>query len=280
MQDIEQLLQEALELGDQGSWAEMADVLARGLKESPNDPYLLCWLGVAQRELGNDGVAYEYFRRCLAEEPSDPHILALAGSGLAALDDPEAESVLRLAALSAPDVPMARLQYGAYLAREGLFEEAMIHLRAAVDLAPDDPAMHSELGTALALQGDAQGAITELETTLELAPDDSWSRLLLGLLYAEQGRLEEAAEELVRAAEERQDDAEAHVLAALASAAVGWEEAAQTALVRAGYVAQRADAQLLEEAEERVAEGPESARGMLLETVGPSVLRERLSQPL
>ncbi|HEX7089382.1 MAG TPA: tetratricopeptide repeat protein [Longimicrobiales bacterium] len=280
MADVEQVLHEALALGDEGSWAEMADVLARGLEESPDDPYLLCWLGVAERELGNEGMAYEYFRRCLAEEPADPHLLALAGSGLAAFDDPEAEAALRLAALSAPDLPTARLQYGAYLAREGLFEEAMTHLRAAAELAPEDPAVHSELGAALALQGDAEGAIAELETTLDLAPDDSWTRVLLGLLYAEQGRMEEAAQELVRAAEEREDDAEAHVLAALASAAVGWEDAAHTALARAGYVAERADVQLLEEAEERVAEGPEAARAMLLQTVGPSVLRERLAQPL
>src|SRR5690606_33523709 len=115
---------------------------------------------------------------------------------------------------------------------------------------------------------------------LDLAPDDAWTRLLLGLLYAQRGRLEEAAEELTRAAAERDDDAEAHVLAALAAAAVGWDDAAQSALARAGYVADRADAELLQEAEERVLAGADAAREMLLETVGPSVLRERLAQPL
>src|SRR5690606_32673007 len=93
---------------------------------------------------------------CLAEEPTDPHVLALAGSGLAALDDPEAESVLRLAALTAPDLPEVRLQYGAYLAREGLFEEALTHLRAAVDLAPDDATIHGELGVAYGLMGNVE----------------------------------------------------------------------------------------------------------------------------
>src|SRR5690606_3877043 len=224
--------------------------------------------------------AYEYFRRCIAEEPTDPHLLALAGSGLAAFDDPEAEGALRMAALSAPDLPMARLQYGAYLAREGLFDEALGHLRAAVDLAPEDPVVHAELGAALALAGDADGAAGAMEAALELAPDDSWTRLLLGLLHAEQDRLEEAAQELTHAAAEREDDAEANVLAALAAAAVGWDDAAQSALARAGYAAERSDRQLLEEAEERVLAGADAARAMLLESVGPSVLRERLAQPL
>lgn len=280
MADVEQVLQEALALGDEGRWDEMTDVLARGLEQAPDDPYLLCWLGVAERELGNDGAAYEYFRRCLAEEPMDPHLLALAGSGLAAFDDPEAESALRMAALSAPDLPMARLQYGAYLAREGLFDEALGHLRAAADLEPEDPTIHAELGTALALAGDIDAAIAEMESALELADDDAWTRLLLGLLYAERGRLEEAAEELTRAATERGDDAEAHIVAALAAAAVGWDDAAQTALASAGHVAERADVQLLEEAEERILAGADEARAMLLETVGPSILRERLAQPL
>ena len=39
-----------------------------------------------------DGVAYEYFKRCLAENPEDPQLLALAGAGLAAFDDPDAET--------------------------------------------------------------------------------------------------------------------------------------------------------------------------------------------
>src|SRR5690606_25815186 len=239
MADVEQVLHEALTLGDEGRWDEMTDVLARGLEEAPDDPYLLCWLGVAERELGNEGAAYEYFRRCLAEEPLDPHLLALAGSGLAAFDDPAAESALRMAALSAPDLPMARLQYGAYLAREGLLYEALSHLRAVVDLEAEDPAVHGGIGAALTLMRDRDSAFAVMETALDLAPDDAWTRLLLGLLYEQRGRLEEAAEELTRAAAERDDDAEAHILAALAAAAVGWDDAAQSALARAGYVADR-----------------------------------------
>lgn len=280
MADVQDVLNRALALGEEERWEEMAEILAAALDDSPDEPYLLCWRGVAEQELGNDGLAYEYFRRCLAQDPLDPHLLALAGSGLATFADPEAETALRAAALSAPDLPVARLQYGAYLARQGLFEEAGTHLRAAVELAPEDPAVHSELACALALEGRLKDAAAEMEQALELASDDSWSRLLLGLLYAELGELEDAAEQLVRAADEREDDAEAHVLAALAAAGVGWEEAAHASITRAGYAAEGSDTALAAEAEERILSGAAAAEAMLLETLGPSVLRDRLTQPL
>lgn len=277
---VDEILERALALGDEGQWDDMARVLGEALETWSDDPYLLCWLGVAEQELGNDGAAYDYFRRCLAEEPLDPHLLALAGAGLAAFDDPDAEAALRAAALTGPDVPMARLQYGAYLARAGMFDEALEQLRAALELSPEDPVVHGEYATALALKGETAEAAAAMERALELAPDDSWTRLLLGLLYVELGSMEEAAEALIQAAEEIDGDAEADVLAALAAAAVGWDDAAQDAIARAPYAAEGVEEALIAEAEERINTGPAAARSFLVKTLAPSVLRERLAEPL
>ncbi|MCI0435207.1 MAG: hypothetical protein L0271_16440, partial [Gemmatimonadetes bacterium] len=273
-------LRQALALGDEERWGEMAELLAVALREEPEDAYLLCWAGVAERELGNDGAAYELFKRCVATQPLDAHLLALAGSGLAVFDDPEAEPTLRAAALADPELPIARVQYGAYLAREGMFEEAFEHLHAGVALAADDPVAHGELAAAFALKGDMSSAAEAFETAIELAPSDSWTRVLLGLVYAESDRLEEAAEVLVQAAVERTDDAEAQVLAALAAAAMGWDDAAENAVARAEYAAVNADIDLVDEAFERVHAGPDAARNMLLDTVVPLALHDRLTQPL
>ena len=280
MADVAATLEEALALGDEGRWEDMAALLGAALRDNPDDPYLLCWLGVALQEVGNEGEAYDHFRRALAEEPTDPQLLAVIGGGLAQFDDPEAERTLRTAALAAPDVPIARLQYGAYLARQGLFAEALEHLQAAVKLDDEDPVAHGELGTALALKGDLASAAGEMERALELAPDDSWTRVLLGLIYIDQQDDESAAELLVQAADEREGDAEAQVLAALASASQGWGDAAQRILARAEYSAEGSDLELLHEAEDRVADGAEAAMEMLRENLGPSVLHERLAQPL
>ncbi len=280
MADLEAVLKEALALGDEGRWEEMARLLAGELQNHPDEPYLLVWLGVAEREVGNDGAAYEYFKSAVAQAPADPQLLAVAGAGLAAFDDPDAEPTLRAAALAGPELAITRLQYGAYLAREGLFDDALEHLRAAVRLEPDDPVVHGELAVALALKGDLAGGADEMETTLALAPDDSWTRVLLGLVYVDLGRAEEAAEMLVEASETRADDAEAQLLAALAAAAQGWDEAAQTALARAEYAVEGSDVEMWREADERILSGPEAAAAMLREEIGPSILHERLTQPL
>ncbi len=277
---IDEVLHEALRLGEEGRWEEMARLLDDALQEESGDPYLLCWLGVAERELGNDGAAYDRFRRCVMQNPLDPHVLALAGAGLAAFDDPDAEMALRAAALSGPELPMARLHYGAYLAREGMVDEALEHLRAAVELAPEDPAMHAELGAALVLKDELEEGARSLETALEIAPDDAWTRVLLGLVLVELDETGVAAQELVRAARDREDDAEALVVAALAAAAVEWDDVAEELLALAEYPAEGADIQLLQESESALRAGPESALRFLRTTIGPSALRDRLATPL
>ena len=274
-------LERALAMGEDERWDEMAETLEAALREDADDPYLLGWLGVAERERGNDGVAYEYFKRCLALDPHDPMLLALAGSGLAAFDDPEAETALRAAALTGPEHAATRLQYGAYLARAGLFDEAFGQLQAAIDLEPDDPVVHGEMASALALKGDHAAAAERMETALELAPDDSWNRTLLGLLYVETGEAERAAEHLLNAAQARTDDPEVQVAAALAAIVAGWEDAAHASIARAGYaVEDAADRELVDEADDRVSSGAEAAGEMLRETLAPTMLRERLMEPL
>jgi tetratricopeptide (TPR) repeat protein len=131
MMDLETLLSSALELGVEGEWEEAAELLRSGLEDFPEEPAVLCWLGAAERELGMDGIAYERFKQCLALQPEDPHILATAGTALATFDDPEAEAALRTAAILAPELPLARWMYGAYLAREGFVTEALAELDAA-----------------------------------------------------------------------------------------------------------------------------------------------------
>lgn len=278
--DVEVVLRDALELGEEGRWEEMATLLAETLDHEEEDPYLLCWLGVAEGELGNDGAAYEAFRRCIEQDPTDPNILALAGAGLAQFDDPDAEAALRAAALTAPDLPLARLNYGAYLSRAGMHDEALEQLGAARDLVPDDPVIRAELGAAHVLRGAPAEGVAELEEALLLAPDDSWTRILYGLVLLELDRPGPAAEELVRAAREREHDAEAILLGALAAASQGWEGPSEELLVQAEYAADGADIKLIQEVESAIRSGDEGALRMLRRSLGPSTLRERLQQPL
>ena len=247
------------------------------LPDHPRDALLLCWLGIACERAGEEGEAYDFYRRALAEEPTDPFILAAAGTGVSAVDDPEAERALRLAALTAPQFPFARASYGAYLAREGLFDDALKELTAARDLAPEDTAVRVELALAMLLAGRRDAGIAQLEEALS-QNDEAWLRGVYGLALLEGGRGEEGAEQLYRTSRERLDDMEIHLLSALASAAEGWEDEAWAAIARAEEVAEALDRDLLREVEEAVEDGPEAAADFLREQLGPTLLRERLHQ--
>jgi Flp pilus assembly protein TadD len=148
---VDAIVREAATLGTEDRWEEAHEMLLNAVEEQGENATLLCYLGLAAQRLGSDSEAYEVFRRCLALQPTDPFILASAGTGLAAFDDPDAEGTLRLAALTAPDMPYARAAYGSYLAREGMLPEATAELETARTLAPDDAGVRAELAAAYLL---------------------------------------------------------------------------------------------------------------------------------
>lgn len=268
---------EAESLGAEERWDEARSMLLEAVEEHGDHAHLFCWLGIASERLGEEGEAYEFFRRALAQEPTDPFVLAAAGTGVAAYDDPEAEPALRLAALTAPGFPFARAAYGTYLAREGMYEQAVDELVAARDLAPDDTSVRAELGVTYLLARRTEEGLAELENALGGA-DEGWMRGLFGLALLDAGRSEEGAEQLHRAATERVEDVEIQLLAALAAAGEGWEDEAWAALARAEDAALPEDRELIREVEEAVEDGAEAAEGFLREYLGPTLLRERLHQ--
>jgi Flp pilus assembly protein TadD len=272
---LEQRLQEASLLADEGHWEEAFVILLEEEQEHPEDAVLLCMLGVAARAVDADGPAYEYFRRCLAQSPTDPVLLTTAGSPLASLGELEGESALRLAALTAPDLPLARLHYGAYLAREGMLDVAVAELEAARSLDEGDSSIRLELAIAYLLAGRTDAGVAEMEEALSRSSDDPWIRFLYGLALLETERIEQAAEELHRAAAERVDDTDAQLVSALASAIQGWTDEAWNAFARA-EATDAADPGLLEEVEASIEAGAGAAETLLASYLAPSVLRTRL----
>ncbi len=270
------LLQQALAKGEEGDWEGMAVELREALGLAPTDSTLLCWLGVAEREMGLPGSAYDRFKEALAGEPEDPYVLATIGTGLAHFDDPDAEGALRSAALLAPDLPLARWMYGAYLAREGLFKEALQELEAAAEMAPDDSTVAYELGVAFALGGQLEKALDAFTRSVDLEPGEGWAQVVMGLVEAELGRMEEAARDLSEGARLRPDDVEAQLLAALAAEAAGWEDLAYEMLERGRQTSEAGDLPLLDAVESRLDEGGSDSATLLEQELIPGALRERL----
>ena len=274
--ELDDRLQQALGRGDEGDWEGMAEELREALELVPEDPALLCWLGVAEREMGLPGSAYDRFKEALAGGPEDPHVLATIGTGLAQFDDPYAEAALRSAALLAPTLALARWMYGAYLSREGMFQEAMKELEAATELAPDDATVAYELGVALALMGRLEKALDAFGRSVDLDPGEGWGMVVMGLVEAELGLMEEAVRDLSEGARLRPEDVEAQLLAALAAEAAGWDDLAYEMLERGRQGADSADLPLLEAVEGLLPEGESESAGLLMQEVLPGALRERL----
>ncbi|NJD19867.1 MAG: hypothetical protein FIA95_11385 [Gemmatimonadetes bacterium] len=273
--DLQARLDRALALADEGDWQGMAQLLREHLAEHEAEPAVHCWLGVAERELGMEGVAYERFRRSLALGPEDPYVLATAGNGVAAFDDPDAEQALRTAALTAPDIPLTRLMYGAWLAREGYVADGLRELAAARQLDETDPQIAYELGVARYLSGDVEGAADAMGDATRMEPDDGWAHVVRGLVLLEADRFDEALGELSEGAELHPEDVEAQLAASLAAAAVGAEDLAWGMLERGRMRADDEDAELLLDVEERLDAGPEAARALLMEELAPDMLRRR-----
>lgn len=276
MMDRDALLARVLSLADEGDWSGATELLREHLDEFDDDPAVQCWLGVSERELGFEGIAYERFKRALSLDPQDPYVLATAGNAIARFDDPDAEQALRAAALTAPNVALGRLLYGAYLAREGYHEQALVELTAARELDPDDPQIAYELGVGHALAGDQDRATDALADAVRLDPDDGWARVVFGLALLEAGRDEEAVGELASGARLRDDDVDAQLVAALAAAASGLDEIAYEMLERGRMGAMEADLMLVTAVEERLDSGHEAAARLLSEELAPRVLRDRL----
>lgn len=274
--ELDDLLRQALDLGNEGDWEGMARELGEALEVAPDDPTLLCWLGVAERELGFPGAAYERFKRALAGEPDDPHVLATIGTGLAQFDDPDAEAALRSASILAPNLALARWMYGAYLSREGLFEAALRELTEASELAPDDSTVAYELGVAFALMGQLEKALDAFARSVDLDPGEGWSQVVMGLVEAELGRLEEAARDLSEGARLRPEDVEAQLLAALAAESAGFEDLAYEMLERGRQGSEGGDLPLLDAVEERLDFGASESAFLLAQELLPGALRERL----
>lgn len=276
--DRDALLERVLSFAGDSDWTGALELLHDHVEKFDEDPAVHCWLGVAEHELGNGSVAYECFKRALSLQPEDPYILATAGNGIAYFDDPDAEQALRAAALTAPQVAVGRLMYGAYLAREGFHEDAVRELSAARDIDPDDAQMAYELGVAYALAEKYEVATDAFADAVRLAPEDGWTRVVFGLTLLEVDRFDEATGELMSGARLSVDDLDAQLAAALCAAATEREDIAYEMLERARMNAIEGDLALVTAVEDRLDGGVEAATSMLTEDLAPNMLRMRLRE--
>lgn len=106
----------------------------------------------------------------------------------------KAAIAMRIYAESLPEDP--RVDYGAFLFRQGRIDEALQLLPEAVRDAPKSARAHAELGRVLLHCGKPDAAVESLERAVELDPGAPSVRLLLGRAYLQTGRTDEGQHQL------------------------------------------------------------------------------------
>jgi len=97
-----------------------------------------------------------------------------------------------------PSFLLARAQYGALLASEGRFEEALSEARQAQDFDPLSPQAASALGRILFLARRYDEAIIHFRKMIDLNTNSDGAHFYLGRVLSQQGKHEEAISELRR----------------------------------------------------------------------------------
>ena len=92
--------------------------------------------------------------------------------------------------------PDPRVDYGAFLVRQGRAREALDLLRAAVSMSPKSARANAELGRALLELDRPEESLGPLSKAVELDPKGWSTRLLLGRAYLRLGRTEEGQREM------------------------------------------------------------------------------------
>ena len=92
--------------------------------------------------------------------------------------------------------PDPRLDYGAFLIRQGRAQAALELLQESVTASPDSARAHGELGRALLELDRPADALPQLKSAVDLDPAAWAVRLLLGKAYLRLGRTEEGEREL------------------------------------------------------------------------------------
>jgi tetratricopeptide (TPR) repeat protein len=125
---------------------------------------------------------------------------AIALNSMALGDTTEAERHFRQSIALNPGPELLRedprVDYGAFLFRQGRLGEALPVLQDAVKAMPDAPRAHTELGRVLLHLGKPEAASVSLEKAVNLDPRSSTARLLLGRAYLQSGRTEEGQRQL------------------------------------------------------------------------------------
>lgn len=159
----------------------------------PEHPDALHLLGMIARQVGNNTLAVDRFKRAIIVSPriASFHVnLANALTALGELDD--AAAACRQALAVDTEFVEAHNSLGNVLQRQGKFDDAVTAYHRALASTPDYVEANINLAVALQAQGKFDDAVAACHRALDLKPDCAEARNNLGITLQKQGKLAEA----------------------------------------------------------------------------------------
>src|SRR5665811_991372 len=214
--DLQQAMQEAVALHQQGRLREAEKLYARVLKAAPEHSDALHLLGLAKAQGGQMGEAFRLMSAALKLNPKAPDAWMNLANVLHALKrDAEALDCLDKAMALRPGDPDALHNRGSALATLDRSEPALADFDAALALMPGHPAALYNRGNALSALGRYDEAIAAFDRALAAAPNhvQAWNNRGRALQVLK--RHDDAIKSFDKAIELQKDYADAHFNRAL-----------------------------------------------------------------
>jgi len=186
-------IREGIALQRRGNARGAAALYKEALRERPDDPQALHYMGLAQFQLGAHAEAEQLLRRSVERDPAEANTWSDLGMVRMKLDQPEESLTAFTRALElAPEHPDALNNMALVLRKLGRFVQAQPLLERLVALKPTSVQALYALADTQNKMSEVDAAIRTYQQALKLAPDDPRIRLGLGDAYESSGRFKQA----------------------------------------------------------------------------------------
>lgn len=186
-------IREGIALQRRGNVRAAATLYAEALRERPDDPQALHYLGLAQFQMGALAEAEKLLCRSAEQDPAEANTWSDLGMVRMKLDQTDASlSAFTRALALAPEHPDALNNMAQALRKLGRFAQARPLLERLVALQPQAVAALYALADTQNKMSDVDAAIRSYQQALKLAPDDPRIRLGLGDAYESNGKFKQA----------------------------------------------------------------------------------------
>lgn len=180
-------------LSEAGQLEQAEEAILESLRIKPRQPRALNNLGIIKLKQFELREAEEYFQKSLAADHD--YLDALYNLGM--MYDKqgrydEARELFEIIWQKTPEKPLSNKLYGNALLRNGMLQEAVVHLDKALEQRPNDIGLLSDLAEAHIKMNQIDEAITYLRNVTRLEPNSKRPHYNLAMLYTGKGMTNQA----------------------------------------------------------------------------------------